>query len=320
MEPLLTPDRLHLLPIQYHDVWAMYKKAESAFWTVEEVDLGNDRRDFETLTLGEQHFITHVLAFFATADALVFDNINANFGDEVQMREAKAFYGFQLAMEGIHNEMYSAMVEGLIQDASKRQAVFDAVHTFPALKKKADWAKRFMDRNSAPFGTRISAFIIMEYIFFSASFAAIFYFKKRSKMHGLCFSNELISRDEGLHAQFGCLLFNTYLVDKPSEADIHTMVREAVDIEREFVCESLPVALIGMNDASMGEYVEFVADHMLSSLHMAKLYNTKNPFAWMELISLEGKTNFFEKRVGEYSKMGVGSEPAVAAFSMDEEF
>lgn len=318
-EPLLQEDRLHLLPIKYHDVWNMYKQAESAFWTVEEVDLNNDRRDFESLSSGEQHFITHVLAFFATADGIVFDNINANFGDEIQMREAKAFYAFQLAMEGIHNEMYSVMVEGLIREPERREEIFQAVHTFPALKKKAEWAKRYMDRSSAPLGTRIVAFIIMEYIFFSASFAAIFYFKKKNKMHGLCFSNELISRDEALHAKFGCLLFNNYIQEKPTQETIHQMVSDAVSIEQEFITESLPVSLMGMNAESMIQYVKCVADHMLSAIHVPKLFNESNPFPWMELISMEGKTNFFEKRVGEYSKAGVGVEDATL-FSTEEDF
>lgn len=320
MELLLAPDRLNLLPIKYHDLWAMYKQAEASFWTVEEVDLANDRRDFETLSDGEKHFISHVLAFFATADGLVFDNINANFGDEVQVREAKAFYGFQLAIEGIHNEMYSVMIETLIQDEHKRKALFDAVYTFPALKKKAAWALKYMDRDHAPFGVRIAAFIIMEYLFFSASFAAIFFFRKNNKMHGLCFSNELISRDEGLHAKFGCLLFNTYLNDKPSVEIVSAMVREAVEIETEFVCESLPVALIGLNATSMTQYVQYIADHMLASLQMPKLFRVENPFGWMETISMQGKTNFFEKRVGEYSKAGVGTAAVETQFSMNEDF
>lgn len=319
MEPLLCPDRLQLLPIQNHDVWKMYKQAEAAFWVVEEVDLGNDRRDYETLNEGEKHFIKHILAFFSIADGLVFDNINANFGEEVQMREAKSFYAFQLMMEGIHNEMYSVMIEGLIQDPQEQKNVFDAIHTFPALKKKTEWALKYIHRDTASFGVRLTAFIIMEYIFFSASFAAIFYFKKRNKMHGLCFSNELISRDEGLHAKFGCLLFNTYLKEKPDQATVHEMVRSAVDIEIEFVCESLPISLIGMNSKSMTEYVYFVSDHMLSSLSFQKLYNAENPFPWMEMISLDGKTNFFEKKVGEYSKAGVGAE-AEKKFTIEEDF
>jgi ribonucleoside-diphosphate reductase subunit M2 len=238
----------------------------------------------------------------------------------VQVREAKAFYGFQLAIEGIHNEMYSVMIETLIQDEAKRASLFDAVNTFPALKKKASWALKYMDRDHACFGVRLTAFIIMEYIFFSASFAAIFYFKKKNKMHGLCFSNELISRDEGLHAKFGCLLFNKYLENKPSAALITEMVKSAVDIETEFVCESLPVALIGLSATSMTQYVQYIADHMLTSLNKPKIYKVDNPFGWMETISLQGKTNFFEKRVGEYSKAGVGTAAVEVQFSVSEDF
>ena len=307
MELLLQPDRLQLMPIKYQDIWGFYKRAEAVFWTVEEVDLGNDRKDFETLSPNEQHFISHVLAFFATADGLVFDNIDANFGEEIQIREAKAFYACQKFMEGIHNEMYSVMIEALIQEESKRADIFKAVTTYPGIAKKNDWARRFMNR-SAPFGVRIVAFIIMEYLFFSASFAALFYFRKRNKMNGLCFSNELISRDEGLHAEFGVLLFNKYLVNKPSEETVVAMVKEAVDIEIEFVTESLPVNLIGMNALLMAGYVRFVADHMLTAMNFKKQFFVQNPFEWMELISLQDKTNFFEKRVSAYSKAGVGDE------------
>ena len=319
-EPLLKPDRLQLMPIRYPDIWSFYKRAESAFWTVEEVDLARDREDFLKLTKNERHFICHILAFFATADGLVFDNIDSNLGEEVQLREAKAFYGFQRAIEGIHNEMYSVMIETLVQDPEHRKAIFAAVESFPGLAKKADWAKRFMDRAAAPFGVRLVAFIIMEYLFFSASFAAIFHFRKRNLMSGLCFSNELISRDEGLHAQFGVLLFNSYLRDKPSAAIIATMVREAVAIETEFVRESLPVALIGMNADLMEQYVQFVADHMLAAMGQPKLYATSNPFEFMDLISLQGKSNMFERRVGEYAKAGVGSDITQAVFTMDADF
>lgn len=321
-ELLLQPDRLQLLPIKYNDIWQMYKQAEASFWTTEEVDLGNDRRDYETLSDNEKYWISHVLAFFATADGLVFDNIDANFGEEVQIREAKMFYSFQRSIEGIHNEMYSLMITSLIAKEEEQLKIFDAVSQFPALKKKTEWAQLYMDRSNADFGTRLMAFIIMEYIFFSASFAAIFYFKKKNKMHGLCFSNELISRDEGLHAQFGCLLYNNYLTAKPSDEKVLEMVRKAVDIECEFVRESLPVRFLGMNAELMCAYVKSVADHMLGSINMKKIYEIKNPFEWMELISLTGKTNFFEKRVGEYSKAGVGGENTIenAKFSLEEDF
>lgn len=314
------PDRLQLMPIRYPDIWGFYKQAESAFWTVEEVDLARDREDYEKLSASERHFISHILAFFATADGLVFDNIDANFGEEVQLREAKAFYSFQRAIEGIHNEMYSVMIETLVQDPAQRQCIFAAVESFPGLTKKTKWAKRYMDRAAAPFGVRLVAFIVMEYLFFSASFAAIFYFKKRNLMNGLCFSNELISRDEGLHAQFGVLLFNQYLRNKPSAEAIATMVREAVAIETEFVRESLPVGLIGMNANLMEQYVQFIADHMLVAMGQSKLWFTANPFEFMELISLQGKSNFFERRVGDYAKAGVGSDRSDAVFTLDADF
>jgi len=314
------PDRLQLMPIRCPDIWGFYKQAESAFWTVEEVDLARDREDYEKLSASERHFISHILAFFATADGLVFDNIDANFGEEVQIREAKAFYSFQRAIEGIHNEMYSVMIETLVQDPAQRQCIFAAVERFPGLTKKTKWAKRYMDRAAAPFGVRLVAFIVMEYLFFSASFAAIFYFKKRNLMNGLCFSNELISRDEGLHAQFGVLLFNQYLRNKPSADMIATMVREAVAIETEFVRESLPVGLIGMNANLMEQYVQFIADHMLVAMGQSKLWFTVNPFEFMELISLQGKSNFFERRVGDYAKAGVGSDRADAVFTLDADF
>jgi ribonucleotide reductase beta subunit family protein with ferritin-like domain len=317
-ELLLSPDRLHIMPIKYDDMWNLYKKAEASFWTVEEVDLGNDRRDFETLDQNERHYILHVLTFFATADALVFDNIDSNFGEEIQPREAKSFYGFQRAIEGVHNEMYSVMIEALVQDQDTRAKILRTVEEFPAIKRKNDWARRFMSRD-ASFGERLLGFIVMEYLFFSASFAALFYFRKRNKMNGLGFSNELISRDEGLHAQFGCLLFNKYLHGKPNKEKILQMVREAVEIEVEFVRESLPVSLIGMNADSMSQYVQFVADHMLVAIGQEKIYGSENPFPWMELISLQGKTNFFEKRVAEYSKAGVGDK-SDHVFSLDEDF
>jgi ribonucleotide reductase beta subunit family protein with ferritin-like domain len=254
------------------------------------------------------------------ADALVFDNIDTNFGAEIQVREAKSFYAFQKTIEGIHNEVYSAMIENLMSD-SKRHEVLEAASKFPAIIKKRDWALEFTDPTKASFGTRLLAFIIMEYLFFSASFASIFFFKKRGKMNGLCFSNELISRDEGLHAQFGCLLYNSYLKEKPSQETIDAMVTRAVEIEIEFVTESLPVSLLGMNSVEMTKYVEFVADHMLAAIGQPKKYNTENPFSWMEIISLQGKTNFFEKRVGEYSKAGVGGkEEEVFKFSTEEDF
>jgi ribonucleotide reductase beta subunit family protein with ferritin-like domain len=319
-ELLLRPDRLHLQPIQYPDLWKFYKDAEAAFWTSEEVDFGGDKKDFDGLKEEEQNYISYVLAFFAVADALVFDNIDTNFGAEIQIREAKSFYAFQKTIEGIHNEVYSAMIENLLGE-SRRKEVLDSASKFPAIIKKREWALEFTDPTRASFGTRILAFIIMEYLFFSASFASIFFFKKRGKMNGLCFSNELISRDEGLHAQFGCLLYNSYLNEKPSQDTIDAMVTRAVEIETEFVTESLPVRLLGMNSTEMTQYVHFVADHMLQAINQPKKYNVENPFSWMEIISLQGKTNFFEKRVGEYSKAGVGApEEETFTFSTSADF
>lgn len=298
----------------------MYKTAEASFWTVEEVDLTNDMKEFQTLTESEQHFISHILAFFANADGLVFDNIDSNFGEEVQIREAKSFYSFQKFIEGIHNEMYSVMIQSLIQDSKKRDDIFRSVESFPGIQKKAEWALQYMDRKTSSFGIRLVAFIIMEYIFFSASFAAIFYFRKRGKMNGLCFSNELIARDEALHAKFGCLLYNQYLVEKPNQKTVHEMVRKAVEIETEFVKESLPVRLIGMNADAMVQYVQYVSDHMLAALQLEKIYKVENPFEWMELISLQGKTNFFEKRVSEYSVANVGNNEEEMKFDLNAEF
>ena len=317
-ELLLREDRLHLEPILYPDIWKFYKDAEAAFWTKEEIDFGGDKKDFDSLKQEEQRYISYVLAFFAVADGLVFDNIDTNFGAEIQVREAKSFYAFQKTIEGIHNEVYSAMISNLLGEA-KRSEVLESASKFPGIVKKREWALEYTDPKRANFGTRLLAFIIMEYLFFSASFASIFFFKKRGKMNGLCFSNELISRDEGLHAQFGCLLYNSYLSAKPSQETIDAMVTRAVEIETEFVSESLPVSLLGMNAEEMIKYVQFIADHMLTAIHQPKKYNRENPFSWMEIISLQGKTNFFEKRVGEYSKAGVGEEENFN-FTVDEDF
>lgn len=322
MEILLKNDenRLALFPIVYEDIWKMYKDSEAAFWTLEEVDFDGDRKDFESLTNGEKHFISHILAFFANADALVFDNIDSNFGEEIKIREAKCFYSFQRTMEGIHNEVYSAMIENLISDTKTKEGIIHAVEKYPGIKKKADWALEYMD-SKKPFSSRLLAFVIMEYLFFSGSFAAIFYFKKRGKMNGLCFSNELISRDEGLHAKFGCLLFTKYLSEKPDEEFVHDMINKAVTIELEFVNESLPVSLLGMNCQEMSLYIKYIADHMSVALGYSKLYDVQNPFGWMETISLQGKTNFFEKRVGEYSKAGVGSvQENNFTFNIEDDF
>jgi ribonucleotide reductase beta subunit family protein with ferritin-like domain len=318
-EILLVPDRRHLLPIKYEDMWAFYKQAEAAFWTKEEIDFGNDRRDFDKLTEDEQHYLSHVLAFFSVADGIVLDNISLNFSAEIKVREALCFYACQGFIEVVHNEVYSAMIENLISDPAKRQLILDTAENYAGISKKIKWAQKYMD-STQDFGIRLVGFVVMEYLFFSASFAAIFYFRKRGKMPGLCFSNELISRDEGLHAQFGCLLVNKYLTAKPSSETIKEMVEEAVAIETEFVKESLPVSLLGLNPNDMVTYVKYIADHMLMALQQPKLYEVPNPFEWMEIISLQGKTNFFEKRVGEYSKAGVGQSADKQEFKLTEDF
>ncbi|KAI5341414.1 PREDICTED: ribonucleoside-diphosphate [Prunus dulcis] len=304
-EPLLAPnpDRFCMFPIQYPEIWEMYKKAEASFWTAEEVDLCQDLRHWETLTPGEKHFITHVLAFFAASDGIVLENLAGRFMKEVQVSEARAFYGFQIAIENIHSEMYSLLLETYIKDSDEKNRLFHAIDTIPCVTKKAQWALRWID-GSESFAERIVAFACVEGIFFSGSFCAIFWLKKRGLMPGLTFSNELISRDEGLHCDFACLLYSL-LRKKLSEDRVKSIIRNAVEIEREFVCEALPCALVGMNGDLMSQYIEFVADRLLGELGYSKMYNVQNPFDWMELISLQGKTNFFEKRVGEYQKASV---------------
>lgn len=329
-EPLLsrdTPDRFVLFPIRHPAVWRMYKKAEASFWTAEEIDLGADLVDWEgRLNADERRFITHVLAFFASADGIVNENLAANFADEVTLPEARCFYGFQIAMENIHSETYSLLIDTYVKDGAERKRLFESIDTMPCVRKKADWALRWIaNRNTAPFAQRLVAFAIVEGVFFSGAFCAIFWLKKRGLMPGLTFSNELISRDEGMHTDFACLLHS--MLRRPLAQDVaHQMVREAMVLEREFICDALPVRLIGMNADSMAHYVEFVADRLLVSLGFARLYGATNPFDWMEMISLQGKTNFFEKRVGEYQKSGVMASidedrPAMSRmFSVAEDF
>lgn len=323
IEPLLkeNPSRFVLFPIQFHDIWEMYKKAEASFWTAEEVDLSHDMSDWEhKLDEKEKYFISHVLAFFAASDGIVNENIVERFSQEVQIPEARCFYGFQIAIENIHSEMYSLLIDTYIRDVDQRQKIFNAIETMPAIKKKADWALNWISSKNANFGERIIAFASVEGIFFSGSFAAIFWLKKRGLMPGLCFSNELISRDEGLHCDFACLMFK-HLIQKPSRERIIEIISDAVNIEKEFLVEALPVNLIGMNCQLMSEYIEFVADRLLFELINEKIYNTKNPFTFMESISLEGKTNFFEKRVGEYQRMGVNSQKKLdRVFTLDADF
>ena len=320
MEPLLTenPNRFVLFPIQHDDVWQMYKKAEASFWTAEEIDLSQDQKDWEALNDGERHFISHVLAFFAASDGIVNENLAVNFMQEVQMAEARCFYGFQVMMENIHSETYSLLIDTYIKDPKQKDYLFNALETVPCVKKKGDWAIKWI--NSENFTERLIAFAAVEGIFFSGSFCSIFWLKKRGLMPGLTFSNELISRDEGLHCDFACLLYKDHLVNKLPEARVHEIIRDAVQIEQEFVTDALPVNLIGMNAKTMSQYIEFVADRLLESLGYSKIYGASNPFDFMEMISLQGKTNFFEKRVAEYQKAGVMSERTENAFSLDEDF
>lgn len=313
-----NPLRYVLFPVQQPGMWNMYKKAVASFWTVEEVDLGADMADWNNLRDDERHFISHVLAFFAASDGIVNENLVERFCREVQVSEARCFYGMQIAIENIHSEMYSLLLDTYIKDEAQRDHLFRAIETIPAITKKAKWALRWIDQGS--FADRIVAFACVEGIFFSGSFCAIFWLKKRGIMPGLTFSNELISRDEGLHRDFACMMFGM-LTHKPSPDVVLRIVEEAVALEQEFVSEALPVSLIGMNSTTMKRYIEFVADHLLASLGMPKHWNVENPFDFMELISLEGKTNFFEKRVGEYAKAGVMSTSAQdKVFTLEADF
>merc|ERR1711981_1469857 len=278
-------------------------KHEASFWTAEEIDLSSDSKDWENLSDSERHFVKHVLAFFAASDGIVCENLASQFSCEIQIPEARAFYGFQMAMENIHSETYSLLIEQYIKDPVEKDRIFDAIHTMPAVREKAEWAVQWMQRENS-FAERVLAFAAVEGILFSGSFCAIYWLKKRGLMPGLTFSNELISRDEGLHAEFACLLYGM-LQNKLPDDVVHDMIRGAVAAERKFICDALPCDLIGMNSATMTQYIEFVADRLLTALGHPKLYNATNPFDWMELISLQGKTNFFEKRVGEYQKAGV---------------
>jgi ribonucleotide reductase beta subunit family protein with ferritin-like domain len=319
-DPLLeqTEDRFCLFPVQNDDLWEMYKQAQASYWTAEEVDLGDDMKHWERLTPDERHFIKHVLAFFASSDGIVNENLAERFMKDVAAPEARAFYAFQTAIETVHSEMYSLLIDTYVADTAEKATLFGAIRDIPAVQRKAQWALRWAG-SQASFAERLIAFAAVEGIMFSGSFCAIFWLKKRGLMPGLTFSNELISRDEGLHCQFACLL-HSHLVDKCPESVARAIIADAVDAEREFVCEALPVSLIGMNSELMKQYIEFVADHLLSTLGFAKIYNTANPFDFMELISMQGKSNFFEKRVGEYQKAGVMAEKDEHVFSLDQDF
>merc|ERR1719393_216182 len=281
----------------------MYKKHEASFWTAEEIDLSQDTKDWDTLTDSERYFIKHVLAFFAASDGIVLENLAGQFSTEVQVPEARAFYGFQMAMENIHSETYSLLIDQYIKEPAEKETIFDAIHTMPAVSEKAQWAVQWMNRENS-FAERVIPFAAVEGILFSGSFCAIYWLKKRGLMPGLTFSNELISRDEGLHTEFACLLYGM-LQNKLPDAVVHNIIKGAVVAERRFICDALSCDLIGMNNELMTKYIEFVADRLLTALGHSKLFNVSNPFDWMELISLQGKTNFFEKRVGEYQKAGV---------------
>ena len=322
VEPILqeNKDRFVIFPIQHHDLWEWYKKSEASIWTAEEIDLQQDITDWtEKLNEDERYFIKHVLAFFAASDGIVNENLAENFVNEVQYSEAKFFYGFQIMMENIHSETYSLLIDTYVKDEKEKANLFNAIETFPAIKKKADWALKWIE--SPSFAERLIAFAAVEGIFFSGSFCSIFWLKKRGLMPGLTFSNELISRDEGMHCDFAVHLHEHHLVNKVSKERIKEIIVDALNIEREFITESLPASLIGMNANLMSQYLEFVTDCLLDDLGCEKVYNTANPFDFMDMISLQGKTNFFEKRVGDYQKAGVlNKEVDEDKYNMDFDF
>ena len=301
VEPILkeNKDRFVIFPIKHHDLWEWYKKCEASFWTAEEIDLHQDLTDWSTkLNDDERYFVKHILAFFAASDGIVNENLAENFVNEVQYSEAKFFYGFQIMMENIHSETYSLLIDTYVKDDAEKDKLFNAIEVFPAIKKKADWALKWIESDS--FAERLIAFAAVEGIFFSGAFCSIFWLKKRGLMPGLTFSNELISRDEALHTEFAILLYSK-LQKQINKNRIYEIIKEAVEIEKEFICEALPCRLIGMNSNLMSQYIEFVADRLSVQLGYDKIYNTANPFEFMELISVESKTNFFEKRVSEYA-------------------
>ena len=306
VEPILQPNknRFVIFPIKHHDIWEWYKKMEASFWTAEEIDLSQDLNDWNNkLSDEERYFVKHILAFFAASDGIVNENLAENFVNEVQYAEAKFFYGFQIMMENIHSETYSLLIDTYVKDEAEKDELFNALDVFPAIKKKADWALKWIESDS--FAERLIAFAAVEGIFFSGAFCSIYWLKKRGLMPGLTFSNELISRDEGVHCDFAVHLHNHHLVNKVPKDRIREIIVDALNIEREFITESLPVSLIGMNAVLMTQYLEFVADRLLVELGCDREYNTTNPFDFMDMISLQGKTNFFEKKVAEYQKSGV---------------
>jgi ribonucleoside-diphosphate reductase beta chain len=305
-----NPGRFVLFPIEHHDIWKLYKQQEACFWTAEEIDLAQDINDWDNkLNEDEQHFVKHVLAFFAASDGIVNENLALNFVNEVQYTEAKMFYGFQIMMENIHSETYSLLIDTYIKDKEEQNRLFNAIDTVPAIKRKAEWAIKWI--NSDSFVERLVAFAAVEGIFFSGSFCSIFWLKKRGLMPGLTFSNELISRDEGMHCDFACHLHNNHIQKKLTQSKIKEIICGALEIEKEFILEALPVRLIGMNSDLMSQYLEFVTDRLLVSLGVPKVYNSNNPFDFMENIAIQGKTNFFEKRVAEYQKAGVATNSSI---------
>jgi ribonucleoside-diphosphate reductase subunit M2 len=318
-EPLLTPDdkRFVMFPIKYDDIWAMYKKQVDCFWRPEEIDLSKDLDDWAKLNDDEKHFISMILAFFAASDGIVLENLAQRFMSDVQISEARAFYGFQIAMENIHSESYSLLIETYIKDKEQKHKLFNAIENYPCIKKKSDWAQKWIHDNRSSFATRLVAFACIEGIFFSGAFSSIFWLKKRGLMPGLTFSNELISRDEALHCEFAILLYSK-LEKKLPKAKIHDIIKECVEIEIEFICEALPCRLIGMNSELMGQYIQFVADRLCVQLGYPKIYNVANSLDYMEMISLESKTNFFEKRLGEYALANVNKTDA--DFDFTDEF
>ena len=301
-EPLLIPDdnRFVMFPIKHNDIWQMYEKQVDCFWRPQEIDLTHDMKYWDTLNVDEQFFISMILAFFAASDGIVLENLATRFMSDVQLSEARAFYGFQIAMENIHSHTYSLLIETYIKDNEQKDRLFRAIENYPCIKKKAEWAKKWIHDNRSSFASRLIAFACIEGIFFSGAFCSIFWLKKRGLMPGLTFSNELISRDEALHTEFAILLYSK-LIKKLNKTRIHEIIKESVEIEIEFICHALPCRLIGMNSELMTQYIKFVADRLCVQLGYDKIYNVGNPFSWMELISLEGKTNMFEKKIAEYS-------------------
>ena len=317
-DPLLMPDegRFVMFPIKHNDVWDMYKKAMDCFWRAEEIDLSKDPQDWNKLTIDEKHFISMILAFFAASDGIVLENLGSRFMNEVQSAEIRAFYGFQIAMENIHSETYSLLIDTYIKDAVEKDKLFNALENFECIKKKSDWAQKWIQDTSANFATRLVAFACVEGVFFSGAFCSIFWLKKRGLMPGLTFSNELISRDEALHTEFAVLLYSK-LKHKLEPLIVQNIIRDAVNIETEFICKALPCRLIGMNATLMSQYIQFVADRLCVQLGCNKIYNVTNPFDFMEMISLESKTNFFEKRVSDYALANKNVDETTFTFSSD---